>query len=156
MTASVRPSCARAALFDSSRRDAPRPCAAEREPLVHGPTNCHADVSRRRVLARRSDAQTIGTVLRTCLGTRKVELHLRRKAPSLLARALLRSARHAAKRRGTVRPSVNLWRTAPRIATRMSASSASLLQLAHQWNFKAKSEANAFQPQANHDRNLVL
>ncbi len=63
MTASATPSCARAALFDSSRRDASRPCAAECEPLARAPANCHADVSSRRALTRRSDAQTMATVL---------------------------------------------------------------------------------------------
>ena len=59
---------ARAALFDSQRRDASQPSAAECEPLAHEPTNCHASVSRRRALTLGSAAQTMVTVLGTRFG----------------------------------------------------------------------------------------
>ena len=69
-------SCARAALFFSSRRDASRPCATECEPLARAPPNCHASVNRRRALTRRSDAHTVATVLGTCFGAQKFEIPL--------------------------------------------------------------------------------
>ena len=63
---------ARAALFDSSRRDASRPCAAECKPLAHDPTNCRADFSRRRALTLGSAAPAVVTVLGTCFDTPKI------------------------------------------------------------------------------------
>ena len=50
-----------------------RPCVAKCEPLARGRTNCHADVSRRRALTRRSDAQAVVTVLGTLFGAQKIE-----------------------------------------------------------------------------------
>ena len=69
-------SCARAALFDSSRRDASQPCATECESLARGPTNCHASVNRRRALTRRFDAHAMATVLGTCFSAQKIEIPL--------------------------------------------------------------------------------
>ena len=98
MTESAKPSCARAALFDSSRRDVSRPCAAECEPLVRAPTSCHADVSRRRALTRRSDVQTLITVLGTCFGTPEFELPYDGERPSCARAALFDSSRRDASR----------------------------------------------------------
>ena len=112
-------SCARAALFDSSRRDASRPCAAECEPSAHGPTNCRADFSRRRACTLGPAAQTMVTVLGTRFGVQNYEIPLLRRVPRLLVRALLCSTRHTARRRGAVRRSVNPWRTTQRIAAQI-------------------------------------
>ena len=69
-------SCARAALFGSPRRDASRPCAAEREPLAHGPTNCRAYFCRRRAFALGSAALTMVPVLGTRVGAQNYEIPL--------------------------------------------------------------------------------
>ena len=50
---------ARAALFESPRRDASRPYAFEGESVARGSANCNADVSRRRALKRSFDAQAM-------------------------------------------------------------------------------------------------
>ena len=121
MTESATPSCARAALFDPSHREASRPCAAECEPLAHDPTNCGADSSRRRALALGTAAQTMVAVLGTRFGAQNYEIPLRRRMPRCLVRALLCSARHSAMRRGIVWPSVNPGRAATRIAAQMLA-----------------------------------
>ena len=61
---------ARAALFDSSRRDASPPCAAEYASLAQAHTNCRADFGRRRTLTLGSAARTIAIVLGTCSVTK--------------------------------------------------------------------------------------
>ena len=101
--------CARAALFDSSRHDASRPCAAECEPSARSPTNCRASVNRRRALTRRSDAHTMAIVLGTCFSAQKFEIPLWREcatdAPMTASSAsLLQLARAGARIRGILKP----------------------------------------------------
>ena len=110
---------AHAALFDWSRREASRPCAAGCEPLAHDHKNCPADFSRRRALTLGSAAQPLVPALGTHFGTPNYEIPAWRRVPRLLVRALLCSTRHTARRRGPVRRSVNPWRTTQRIAAQI-------------------------------------
>ena len=121
------PSCARTALVGSSLRDASQPCVAKCRPLARGQTTCHANVSRRRALTRRSDAHTLVTVVGTCFSTQSLKYpcdgECATDAPMTASSAsLLQLAR------GSSNPQ----------------------------NIKTKSEANDSQPRANHDRTLIL
>ena len=53
-----------------------RPRAAERQPLARDPTNCRADLTRRRAFTLGSAAQTMVTVLGTRFGTQNYEIPL--------------------------------------------------------------------------------